>query len=286
MKPNSFIKINMASVAIVIALLAGVMVGCQKEEDGFWNDGTDLLEFIDIPEMETDSLWFMNKTANKKYHEAMRRFDDQVDLENEYLKVKITRGQEINISEQLFDVFYNGHMTVNQNVKDGKYALMKDENGSIVSVRNKKQIPRLKSGSEGNENDDEWTPVSLSGSSQDVGMALMEALKHYIEYGDIGTLNELIDMASGNFSASNYMRSGTFTYQGYTYTWFVSGYCQANNLPDNCWASVISGSYCTDYQNGQQGGIYRLNNAQRTPAMSIHSSQPGSYTALSNYLSN
>jgi hypothetical protein len=38
MKRNSFIRINIASVVVVIALLAGVMVGCQEEVDEPLND--------------------------------------------------------------------------------------------------------------------------------------------------------------------------------------------------------------------------------------------------------
>jgi hypothetical protein len=173
-------------------------------------------------------------------------------------------------------------MQINRNIKEDKYLLIIQKDGSIVFVGSKKQIPRLKSG---NENAG-WNPVSLSGSSQNVGMALMSAMKYYLNNDGIATLNDLINMSSGNFSPSNYTKSGTFTYQGYTYTWFIDGYCQANNLPNDCWASVISGPNCTDYQNGQQGGIYKLKGIHDAPIMSIHSSQAGSYTALSNYMSN
>jgi hypothetical protein len=74
----------------------------------------------------------------------------------------------------------------------------------------------------------------------------------------------------------------THAMDGNLETWFE----KPRPRPKECWASVISGPNCTDYQNGQQGGIYKLKGIHDAPIMSIHSSQAGLYTALSNYMSN
>jgi hypothetical protein len=277
----------MASVAVVIALLVGVMVGCQKEDGVLWNDNIDISEFIDIPEMEADPVWFMDETLSAKYYKAKQRFNEQTYLESGYLKVKITRGEEIDISEQLFKIFNDGYMQINQDVKEGKYLLIKQKDGSIVSVRNKVQIPRLKSGDESAGDAGGWEPVNLNGSSQSTGMSLLDALKHYLDHpNSVSNLSDLVNLDSGNFSSgyNGMSMSGTFMLNGYTYTWRVANMCVYGSS-QNCIGNNISGYDNNMYSNNTGNYMIRNNDSSPgSPLITINSNQAGSYSNLSQYL--
>jgi hypothetical protein len=41
--------------------------------------GNEYMEYIDIPGIESNELWFMDNGLSKKYYEAMRRFDSHRD---------------------------------------------------------------------------------------------------------------------------------------------------------------------------------------------------------------
>jgi hypothetical protein len=271
----------MCVAAIVIAASCFV-ISCSQDDDA---TGLETgMEYIDIPEIESNELWFTDNELNKKYYEALRRFDSHIELDNGYIKVEIISGEKIGISEQLFKRFSDGSMQINQDVKGGKYQLSKRD-GYIVIVNdiiNQGHI-RLKNGSHENNG---WTPVNMNQSPQNLGMALLGAMRQYWQNRhSTETINELINMSTGNFSRSNYMRSGTFTYGGYTYTWTVNGACQANNMPDDCIWSNISSDYKRYYgDNGQYGGILRLDMCcNGGHIFSIQSPQSGSYGPLYHY---
>jgi hypothetical protein len=271
-------------LATVIIVASCFMTGCQKEEDTIAE--SDNMEYIDIPEISgimSDPMWFVdNSTASEKYYKALRRFDTHIDLENGYLKVKIINGEEIGISEQLFEMFNDECLLINQNVKDGKYQLAKRD-GHIVIVENIiSGYIRLKNGSP--ENGGTWTPTNLNqSSSQNRGMALLKTMKYYwSNRGNIGSINTLINMSSGNFQPNGHLW-GYFTYMGYTYTYDIIRVCAIFGLPDDCIWSNIQSSRTQSHQGGQQGGIFRIDCKSGT-IFSIHSSQSGSYTPLSNYI--
>jgi hypothetical protein len=275
---NSFFSNSRTSVltlglALVSVISLGIFTqGCSKE-DIVVNDN---MEYIDIPEAETDPLWFMNETLNKKHMTAFHRFNSKIDLVNGFIKVKINKGKDINISEQLFEKFCNGVIQTNQGVKEGKYKLAKeDDNIVIVSGINRK-ISRLKNGVE-NGNDDR---VQLNQSSQAVGTAMVAAYKRLVQSpsGTYDYLNDLINMASGNFGGNVYLRSGSFTFQGYTFRWMVSDYCTFHGQPQNCWANQIA-SYT--YLNANSG-IAIQNGSGNISALTT--TQPGAWAALEYYL--
>jgi hypothetical protein len=219
----------------------------------------------------------MDNELNKKHKEAARRFDAHQDLENGYLKVNITSGEEIGISEELFKMFNEGCMQINQKVKEGRYQLVKQD-GFIVSVSNVNiRSPRLKNGNEG----DPWTLVNLNQSSQNVGMALLGAMKYYWtdRKRDVGKITELIDMNTGYFSRSNYRIGGYFTYQGYIFQWSVENPCAGVGEPNNCISNDIQGDYVFEYEAG--GSIYKLK-GKSSALLVISSIQTGSYSVLSN----
>jgi hypothetical protein len=276
-------------VAAIVIAASCFMTGCQKEEDTIAE--SDNMEYIDIPEISeimSDPMWFVdNSTSSEKYYKALRRFDTHIDLENGYLEVKIINGEEIGISEQLFEMFNDECLLINQNVKDGKYQLAKRD-GHIVIVENIiSGYTRLKNGSpeKGGTGGTggTWTPTNLNqSSSQNRGMAVLETMKYYWKNrSTINSINTLFNMSSGYFGGRGYM-SGYFTYNGYTYNWFLGGRCQNLGEPDDCIWSNVQSDYKTSWT---QGGILQVNN--KSGAMfTIHSSQAGSYTALCNYVFN
>jgi hypothetical protein len=274
MKTLNFFK----HVCVMVMIVASCFVtGCQKEDTMMENDN---MEYIDIPEIESNELCFMDNAINKKYSEAMRRFDARMDLENGYIKVTITNGEEIGISEQLFKIFDDVCMQTNQDVKEGKYQLTKRD-GYIVTVKDvKTTYPILKDSNE--DGGTTWSPINMNQSSQNLGMVLLSAMRYYWQNRNSkGTINQLINMSTGNFSRSTYMRSGTFTYGEYTYTRTVNGTCQANNMPDDCIWSNIQTDYYKDYET--TGGRVVLKDNDGGHIFSIQSPQSGSYIPLSAY---
>ena len=214
MKIYSSKKSSIISAIAAIVIIAGVLTGCQKEDSVV----IDNMEYINIPEIETDPLWFMDEVLNKKHMTAFHRFNSKVDLVNGFLKVKINKGKDINISEKLFEKFNNGVIQTNHDVKDGKYTLAK-EDGNIVIV---------------------------------------------------GGVNRNISR----------LKSGSFTYNGYTYTWMVSDYCTFFGQPQDCWGNKIV-SYTHLNANS---GIALQNGAGNNSA--ITTTQSGAWEALSDYLYN
>jgi hypothetical protein len=172
-------------------------------------------------------------------------------------------------------------MQINQDVKDGKYQLS-TRDGHIVIIENIKAIyPRLKNSNENNG----WTPVNLNQSSQNRGIALLGAMKHYWNNSStIGSINTLINMSSGPFDIDGHL-FGYFTYMGYTYSYDVVRLCQVFRLPDDCIWSSIQSEKTASYQEGRQGGIFYIS-CKSGSIFSIHSSQSGSYTPLKNYIVN
>ncbi len=84
-------------------------------------------------------------------------------------------------------------------------------------------------GSSGSSNSGNFHPIDFNQSSQGIGMAVLGALRAY-DNGEIYSLDDLCNYSTGSFSTSgmgnNYM-SGTFTLNGYSYTWYVA------NPPEN-----------------------------------------------------
>jgi hypothetical protein len=78
MKTNSFKKISMASVAVLIALLASVMVGCQKEEYEPLNDS-----IINSSELEEYII------AGADFHQSLAIFEKEIN-KVDFSKLEIT----------------------------------------------------------------------------------------------------------------------------------------------------------------------------------------------------
>jgi hypothetical protein len=72
------------------------MTGCQKEEDAFIEENN--MEYIDLPEIESNELWFMDDELNKMYYKAMQRFDSYTDLKT---------GSYTPVSKLCFQLIYN-----------------------------------------------------------------------------------------------------------------------------------------------------------------------------------
>ena len=266
MNKNGFFSI-VSAITIIIA--AEVLIGCQKD-DFVENDN---MEYIDIPEVETDALWFMDEVLNKKNMIAFYRFNSKVDLVNGFLKVKIKKGKDINISEQLFEKFSNSVRQTNQDVKDGKYKLSKEDGNILIVTGLNINNSRLKSGG----NDDR---VQLNKPSQEVGIDMIDAYKILVNgpSSGYGSLNDWINMASGGFNTNVYLKSGPFTFQGYNYTWMVSDYCTFYGQPQNCWANQIASF---NFLNANSG-ISLRNGSGNISA--ITTTQPGAWEALYKYL--
>lgn len=162
-------------IAIFVSCL---MTGCQKEEDTIAE--SDNMEYIDIPEISeimSNPMWVADNSAlSEKYYKALLRFDVHIDMENGYLKVNIINGKEIGISEQLFEMFNDECLLINQNVKDGKYQLAKRDCHIVIvdNTINTGYIRLKDGGSENGGSGGTWIPVNLNqSSSQDRGMALL-----------------------------------------------------------------------------------------------------------------
>ena len=158
MKNNDFKRISIVSVAVVIALLAGVMTGCQKE--------------MDFP-----MSFLSSKDANIKAQEYLELNDNQYVLnlsEENALALGISSSDYTRMQKEIEQT----NLEIEQCVKNPNNRIQLIDPKSLNDIREREigsNIPRLKSGTENSPNgygslyDQNWATFSVyfpSGYSQ------------------------------------------------------------------------------------------------------------------------
>ena len=134
------------------------------------------------------------------------------------------------------------------------------------------------------EEEQEWywgmyEPVNLAGSQQDVGVALVEAFKYYESNSSARLLGDLVDLNSVSWDrSSKSMQKGTFTFQGYTFTFMVYNGCGFFGQSGDCILNNIVGSTPLN----ADSGIALKNGTSNI--MSITTTNPDAGKALKSYI--
>jgi hypothetical protein len=198
MKNNSFKKISMTSVAVVIALLAGCLIaGCQKEES---------FESNDLPFLSIGSDFDISNLSDEELHTIGLAFQRiNVRLDKGFYKIKPISGNQINISEELFHFF--------KTVQDHSNRLIR-KNEQIISP-----ITRLKSGSESD-------PDNLT-ANDCIAHAISAVLNVFGNTTSVATINGWISSQYSNYN-TNGLSGNNFNA---VVSHFLSG--SSTNVPSN-----------------------------------------------------
>lgn len=219
-KTCSIKKFMMGSIRLIYTILICLLFQqCNEEHiDPYLANQDRFISITDLNNPET-----LMKTENvKDYLIAFKRFTNYASVKNERIIWNINSGAAINVSEDLFNYISKSLEKINQKVSnsDGKLTVF-IKNGEIQIFRlTKHGLIRLKSGDEGDEGDegdDDITGVDFGASSQQVGVAMIDAF-NYAATNNY-TTGELFNISSGSFSINDMTASGTFSMGGYTYSW-------------------------------------------------------------------
>jgi hypothetical protein len=146
-------------------------------------------------------------------------------LENGLLTWNVKSGNEINVSDQIFDYMIFNLKQVNQNIIQKNIFAYKDSDGNIRygSYNNLNRLKRLKSG---NNEDDEFEPINLGGSSADNASNLGSLFEGDDLVGQ--NLTDVIDMESASWKTNS---MGWTSSSGNA---FINGYNVQYTIMDNC----------------------------------------------------
>jgi hypothetical protein len=161
MKTNSFKKISMAGVAIVIALLASVMVGCQKEET-FESQAEQIVKSHEYQAMAYEANTF-GSALNSNYLRLSQSDKEEFKKKINYLLTE--NFEDIDEVDKLLDELKSViNIDIKMQINNLQKSALNLPNMTGISPReliiagqkhikfNNSSIPRLKSGAE-NAND-------------------------------------------------------------------------------------------------------------------------------------
>ena len=101
-----------------------------------------------------------------------------------------------------------------------------------------------------------FDPINLSSGTTQTdhnanGAGVIDALKYFENNSsNVSTLNQLVNLNSVNWANGAYVgqsvKSGQFTYQGYTFNYLVHNNCGAYGLSEDCIWNAVSGRNFSD----------------------------------------
>ena len=118
--------------------------------------------------------------------------------------------------------------------------------------------------------------IDLGDSDQDVGMAILDALKVYNDNpSGYDTLSDIVDYSTGDFDNGEVMESGVFVYEGNTYEWSIRKPINEN----------ISGLDSESQSSGSDyAGFTTIENADEGNCITIKSTSTEEHATVNEYV--
>ena len=179
-------KINFILCIIVVSIISGgvMLQSCQKDDSLILNENSEYLDLTSSYDNLTNSDFFILKLA-------FERVDPYIVEDAGKLRLNISSGKTINISDNLFEMVVATLNKSNSLIRDDLFYI--NENKLIPMESNLSKIPRLKSGGEGNPYEDPTqTNYYWWGNTQTTSLNQQSAYDYYHNFENTGKIQSAI----------------------------------------------------------------------------------------------
>ncbi|WP_319591562.1 hypothetical protein [uncultured Draconibacterium sp.] len=199
------------------------------------------------------------------YNEAVERMNEHLIINNGKLQWDILKGQDINISEEIFIYMTTNYNHLNERIDMNEVMVAFDNNSQLRiilenGVSKKDDIIKLK-----------YVPIPVDELIDLDGLSFSEIIDVLIEFYDLnngGNLAYHFDLYSVNWNTNGMgdaSISGYGTINGTEYSYYMCNACYYQDSYD-CWANEIGSSSSTDYADRTH---YYIKNIAGLPLITI-----------------